>query len=126
MSILLVNIYDALYQMGFKGDNTGFFYLSYAVYLCLNSPHPGQMLNEELYAMVGKYYHARPKQVRRAVFRIIAGVLSASPQQMSDMANLPLECQPGGLEVTRILLCHILVKNILFYSKNSFWTKQKI
>ena len=48
MSIPIVNIYDALYQMGFKGDNTGFFYLSYAVYLCLNSPYPGQMLNEGL------------------------------------------------------------------------------
>lgn len=113
VSIPLVNIYDALYRMGFKGDNTGFFYLSYAVYLCLSGPHPEQMLNEELYAMVGERYHARPKQVRRAVFRTIAGVWNTSPQQMRDLANLPLDRQPGGIEVTRILLCHILAKNNL-------------
>lgn len=105
--------------MGFKGDNTGFFYLSYAAYLCLNSPYPERMLNEQLYAMVGERYRARPKQVRRAVFRTIARVWSASPQQMSDLANLSLERQPGGIEVTRILLCHILKKNNL----SSIWLK---
>ena len=32
---LIVLIYDALYRLGFKANHTGFFYLTYAVLLCV-------------------------------------------------------------------------------------------
>lgn len=104
MSIPIVDVYDALYRMGFKGDNTGFFYLAYAAYLCLNSPHPELMLNEQLYAMVGKRYHARAKQVRRRIFRTIDCVWNTSPQQMIDLTGISRDHYPGGLETTRLLI----------------------
>lgn len=119
MSTPIVDIYDALYQMGFKGDNTGFFYLSYAVYLCLNSPLPETLLNEQLYAMVGERYHTKPKQVRRTIFRTIANVWNTSPQQMIHLTMVSPERQPGGLETTRLLMSYILL-NREGYSKTIF------
>ena len=116
MSIPIVHIYDALYRMGFKGDNTGFFYLSYAVYLCLNSPHPEMMLNEQLYAMVGERYRIRPKRVRRTIFRTISGVWNTSSQQMIHLAKISLGRQPGGLEMTRLLMTYILLNRNEWYS----------
>lgn len=116
MSIPIVDIYDTLYQMGFKGDNTGFFYLAYAAYLCLNSPRPETMLNEQLYAMVGERYHTRPKQVRRTIFRTIAFVWNTSPQQMIHLIRISPERQPGGIETIRLLM-YCMLLNRKEYSK---------
>lgn len=111
MSIPIVDIYDALYRMGFRGDNTGFFYLAYAAYLCLNSPHPEMMLNEQLYAMVGKRYKTRPKQVRRTIFRTIACVWNTPPQQTIHLPQISPECQPGGMETIRLLMYRVLLNH---------------
>lgn len=111
MSIPIVDIYDTLYQMGFKGDNTGFFYLAYAAYLCLSSPNPEMMLNEQLYAMVGERYRTRAKQVRRTIFRTIACVWNTSPQQMMNMTKISLVRQPGGIETIRLLVYCVLLNH---------------
>lgn len=94
--------------MGFRADNTGFFYLSYAAYLCLRSSCPAQLLDDRLYALVGRHYNRSPKQVRRAICRSVEYVWNTVPWKIAHFTKLPLTRRPGGVEMVRLLLCCIL------------------
>lgn len=104
MNISVVDIYDTLYQLGFKADNTGFFYLSYAAYCCLRSPHPEELLNDQLYVMVGKHYNTSLKQVRRAMHHTIAAAWNDTPEKITAMTNVFVIRQPSNMETIRLVL----------------------
>ena len=61
---LITLIYDALYRLGFKGDCTGFFFLSYSAFLCATRPEDAPATPAWLYPIVAHYYHTDMQTVR--------------------------------------------------------------
>ena len=103
MELSIVLIYDALYRMGFKADSTGFFYLSYSVYLCILYPETRIFSREWLYPKVGRHYRTHLpnicRQVEEAIFRAWCG----GKQNMEEIAGRPLKRCPNDMEIIRYL-----------------------
>ena len=103
MELSIALIYDALYRMGFKADRTGFFYLSYSVYLCLLSPEAGMFSREWLYPKVGRHYRTQLPNIRQQVDRQISRAWRNGKKKMEEIAERPLEKCPNDMEIIRYL-----------------------
>lgn len=103
MRISIVLIYDALYRMGFKAECTGFFYLSYSVYLCLLYPGIGAFAREWIYPKAGWHYHTNVENICRQVDDAIFQAWSNSRREMEEIAGCPLEKCPNDMEIVGYL-----------------------
>ena len=103
MRISIVLIYGALYRMGFKADCTGFFYLSYSVYLCLLYSGIRVFSREWLYPKVGWHYRTHTENICRQVDDAIFQAWSRGKREMEKIAGCPLEKCPNDMEIVGYL-----------------------
>ena len=105
---LTVLIYDALYSMGFKGDCSGFFFLSHAVYLSLTHPGDLSLISAWLYPAVARHYRTDVENVSRHVSAAIARAWRTNREQMVAAIGHPLKRCPIDWEIIRYLYEDIL------------------
>lgn len=103
MELSIVLIYDALYRMGFKANSTGFFYLSYSVYLCILYPETRIFSREWLYSKVERHYRTQLQNIRQQVDREISRAWRNGKKKMEEIAERPLERCPNDVEIIRYL-----------------------
>lgn len=103
MEFSIVLIYDALCRMGFKADRTGFFYLSYSVYLCILYPETSTFSREWLYPKVERHYRTQLQNVCQQVDREISRAWRNGKRKMEEIAEHPLERCPNDMEIIRYL-----------------------
>ena len=107
MESSIVLIYDALYRMGFKANCTGFFYLSYSVYLCICRPGPVIIDTGWLYQKVSRHYGTPLATIQERVRTAVTTAWRTHRQQMEEIAGCPLKKQPRDTEVLAILYRYI-------------------
>ena len=100
----LVLIYDLLRGLGLTADYTGFFYTSYAVWLCLQQPERLLLVTKWLYPAVAKHYGTTWKNVERDIRTVIARVWQNNPQFLAELAGIPLIEKPRPAKFLAILI----------------------
>lgn len=99
LKLSITLIYDALYRMGFKANSTGFFYLSYSVYLCVCYPDDKMFSREWLYQKVGLRYHTHLRDIHQQVETIIIRAWKKDNKKIAKMAGQELEKRPSDMEI---------------------------
>ena len=103
---LIVLIYDALYRLGFKANHTGFFYLSYAVLLCV---HAGtdQISDVRLRTRVAWHYRATTQTVKDRVHAAVTKVWETDRARMEHGMGHRLERRPSDREILSYLYRYV-------------------
>ena len=105
---LITLIYDALYRLGFKGDCTGFFFLSYSAFLCATRPADAPATPAWLYPIVAHYYHTDMQTVRAHIRTAITRAWRTRGDQIKAGMGPSQRRQPTEWEMIGFLQGQIL------------------
>lgn len=96
-------IYNLLYRLGLTANYTGFFYLSYAIALCLERPDRMLLVTKWLYPEVARQYQTNWKAVERNI-RTAGGLIwRRSKDALEDLAGRSLPQRPRNTQLLAIL-----------------------
>ena len=96
-------IYNLLYRLGLTANYTGFFYLSYAVALCLERPDRMTLVTKWRYPEVARQYQTNWKAVERNI-RTAGGLIwCRSKNLLEGLAGHPLFQRPRNTQLLAIL-----------------------
>ena len=103
---LITRIYDALYRMGFKANHTGFFYLSYSVFLCVWEGS-GWFSAAQLPVRVARHYRTSLETVTTQIHAAVIKVWKTDRDRMEAMMGHRLERRPSDTEILAYLYRYI-------------------
>ena len=109
---LITQIYDALYRMGFKANHTGFFYLSYSVFLCVQEGS-GWFSAAQLPVRVARHYRTSPETVTARLHAAVTKVWNTDRYQMEAMMGHGLESRPSDTEILAYLYRYITGRTLV-------------
>ena len=95
--------YDLLYRLGITANYTGFFYVTYAVYLIQLQPERLLLVTKWLYPEVAKHYRTNWKAVERNIRTAVNVAWELHPEILEDMAGGPLSKRPSNTRFLAIL-----------------------
>ena len=96
-------IYDLLCRLGVAARYTGFFHVSYAVYLAVRQPERLLLVTKWLYPEVAAHYHTTWQCVERNIRTISAVAWQAQRPLLESMAGHPLTKRPTATAFLAIL-----------------------
>lgn len=99
----LVKIYSLLYRFGITANYTGFFHVSYAVFLITQRPERLLLVTKWLYPDVAKHYQATWQSVERNIRTVIVLIWQSNRDLLCELAGYPMEKQPCPSVFLRIL-----------------------
>ena len=103
---LITQIYDALYRMGFRANHTGFFYLSYPVFLCVQEGS-GWFSAAQLPVKVARHYRTSPETVTTQLHAAASKVWNTDRYRMEAMMGRCLKSRPSDTEILAYLYRYI-------------------
>ena len=98
-----VRIHNLLQKLGITANYKGYFYIKYALRLCLEDPGSLQLITKWLYPEVAKRYSTTWTAVERSVRTAIAVAWNRSPSYLSSLARFPLQTRPKAAQFFAIL-----------------------
>ena len=98
-----MKIYDALYRLGITANYIGFFYTSYAVWLCSQRPERLLLVTKWLYPDVAAHYKTNWRAVERDIRTVVAVIWRTNPQLLSELAGCDLPEKPSTSQFLSIL-----------------------
>lgn len=96
-------IYDLLYRLGISANYTGFFHLSYAVYLAVQQPERLLLVTKWLYPDVARQYKTTWKCVERNIRAVTGIAWEKNPVLLEKLAMCPLRMKPTPAQFISIL-----------------------
>ena len=108
---LITLIYDALYRMGFRANHSGFFYLSYSVFLCVRAG-TDRILAVWLYTQVARHYRTSPQTVNDQIHAVVAKVWKTDRIRMKGMMGECLKRCPSDREILAYLYRYITEQDL--------------
>ena len=103
---LITRIYDALYRMGFRANHTGFFYLSYSVFLCVQEDS-GLFSAARLSVRVARHYRTSPETVTTQLHAAVTKVWNTDLYRMEAVMGRCLKSRPSDAEILAYLYRYI-------------------
>ena len=100
----LVQVYDALYQLGTTANYVGFFYTARAIWLCAQEPDRLLLVTKWLYPEVAEHYRTSWKAVERSIRSVIAVAWGANPRRLCEFAGYPLTQKPRPAQFLAIMV----------------------
>ena len=100
-------VYDLLYKCGLMANYTGFFYVSYAVYLIQLQPERLLLVTKWLYPEVAEHYRTNWKAVERNIRTAVRTVWELRPELLELMAGGRLEKRPSNTRFLAILVAYL-------------------
>lgn len=100
----LVQIYDALYQLGATANYIGFFHTAYAIWLCAQDQERLQLVTKWLYPDVAEHYKTNWKAVERNIRSMIAIAWDTNPERLNEYAGFRLIRRPRPAQFLSIMV----------------------
>ena len=100
-------VYDLLYKCGLMANYTGFFYVSYAVYLIQLQPERLLLVTKWLYPEVAEHYRTNWKAVERNIRTAVRTAWELRPEILELMAGGRLEKRPSNTRFLAILAAYL-------------------
>ncbi len=100
-------IYELLYRLGLTGNYTGFFYLSYAIWLAEREPDRLLLVTKWLYPDIAKRYSTGRKAVERGIRYSILLIWTANAPLLQSIIGLPLCEKPRAASFIAMLSRYI-------------------
>lgn len=102
-------IYDLLYRLGAEANDTGFFYTSCAVALCVSEPDRLLLVTKWLYPEVARQYRTDWRSVEQGIWAVGCVIWQKNRPLLERLACKPLECQPCTTQLLDILSASLRV-----------------
>ena len=83
----IAEIYTLLYRLGLNANYVGFFYASYAVWLCAQQPQRLLLVTKWLYPEVAAHYNTNWKRVERSLRTVVAIAWRSNPTLLCLLAG---------------------------------------
>lgn len=99
----MTGIYDLLYRLGLTADRSGFFHMSYAVYLAVRQSERLLLASKWLYPEVAKHYGTTQALVERDIRRMADIAWNTNRSLLERLANKPLQTKPNAAQFMAIL-----------------------
>ena len=99
----LVLIYDLLYRLGLRADDTDFFYVAWCLRLAMAQPGRLLMPGRWLYPETAARYDTTPRQVEAGILRASRAVWRENREQLELLAGCPVEAIPAPSRFLAIL-----------------------
>lgn len=100
----IVLIYDLLYRLGLKGDHTGFFYTSRAVWLAIREPGRLLMVGKWLYPAVAKQYATSCRAIDQGIRLSITKIWDQDPEKMQEVFGVTIREKPSPAKFLSLLV----------------------
>lgn len=104
---MLTEIYGELRDLGVTANYTGFFHVSYAVFLALERPDSLLLVTKWLYPDVAKQYQTTPAAVERNIRKVVDLVWNGAPDALEQLARHKLTRKPTASQFISILACGV-------------------
>ena len=102
-AVEIIRIYDLLYSFGITANYSGFFHVSYGVYLAAKQPERLLLIKKWLYPEVAKRYGTTWNDVEHNICTIAAGMWNNSRSRLEHMARCALPDRPSASRFLGIL-----------------------
>ena len=99
----MTGIYDLLYRLGVTANYTGFFHISYAIYLTMRQPNRLLLVTKWLYPEVAKRYDTSWKAVERNIRTVSCIIWREGRSLLEELAHRRLEQKPRNAQMLAIL-----------------------
>ena len=86
------DIYGLLRRLGLSADNSGFFHISYAVYLAFQQPARCLLAERWLYPVVAQQYETDCLCVERDICSVIDTLWARDPRLLKRLSNVEFFC----------------------------------
>ena len=96
-------VFDLLYSLGITANYTGFFYVSYAVYLIQLQPERLQLVTKWLYPGVAAHFHTSWKAVERNIRTAVGVAWELRPEMLERIHGGSLSKRPSNARFLAIL-----------------------
>ncbi|WP_338148964.1 sporulation initiation factor Spo0A C-terminal domain-containing protein [Dysosmobacter acutus] len=103
---LLSEIYDLLYRMGLTANYTGFFRISYAIYLSVENPQRLALVTKWLYPEVARHYGTTWQAVERNIRSAIAIIWNQKTPILTELFGAPLPAKPRNAQFLALVAGH--------------------
>ncbi len=94
MDEVVLQIYDLLYQLGVTARYVGFFYVSYALQLCVKQPERLQLVTKWVYPDVARQYDTNWRAVARDITTVGNVIWKQNRPLLEKLARRPLKKKP--------------------------------
>lgn len=112
MGEISVETQDLLYRLGLTANYRGFFYITYAVALCIEKEERLLLVTKWLYPEVAKKYRTNWKAVERCI-RTGSGVMwSENRSLLEEITGRPLDGKPKAAQLLAILTTEVKRKGL--------------
>lgn len=92
-----------LYEMGVSEKYMGFFYILYAVELCIDRPDRLLFVTKEIYPDVARYYQTNWQAVERDIRTVRNVIWEQGRERLEELAGSPLKEKPCTAQTLAIL-----------------------
>ena len=99
----LIEIYDILSRLGVRGNYTGFYHTSYAIYLVVQQPERLLLVTKWLYPEVAKHYGINWSRVERNIRTVVRVAWGNNRPLLEELAHHPLPSRPTASQFIAII-----------------------
>lgn len=104
MDEVVLQIYDLLYQLGVTARYVGFFYVSYALQLCVKQPERLRLVTKWVYPDVARQYNTNWRAVARDITTVGNVIWKQNRPLLEKLARRPLKKKPENTQLLAILV----------------------
>lgn len=107
----IVEVYDLLYHLGLSANSDAFFYLSFALYLAVRTPHRLFAPSQYLYPQVAAHYRTDSLRVYRGISALIGQLWQRKSAVLRALAHQPLPDPPNTPQLLAVLALSLREKH---------------
>lgn len=100
---LLSDIYDLLYRLGLTANYTGFFRISYAIFLSVENPQRLALVTKWLYPEVAKHYGTTWQAVERNIRAAVTLIWNHRSPLLPELFGVPLPPKPRNAKFLAVV-----------------------
>ena len=100
---LLSDIYDLLYRLGLTANYTGFFRISYAIFLSVENPQRLALVTKWLYPEVAKHYGTTWQAVERNIGGAVTLIWNHRSPLLPELFGVPLPPKPRNAKFLAVV-----------------------
>ena len=101
------NIYGIIRKLGVTSKYNGYFFLTDAIRLAMDSRESSLKITKDIYPYLARKYETTPMNIERNVRTVINICWETNRKGMDEIAGHPLLCKPTNSEFVKMVVSYL-------------------
>ncbi|MDO5390120.1 MAG: sporulation initiation factor Spo0A C-terminal domain-containing protein [Eubacteriales bacterium] len=101
------NIYGIIRKLGVTSKYNGYFFLTDAIHLAMDSQDKSIKITKDIYPCLAKKYETTPMNIERNVRTVINICWETNKEGMDEIAGHSLSCKPTNSEFVKMVVSYL-------------------